>query len=66
MVDAVTIFAGSSTGPNSRPARKVMEQVPVSTLGSVLPALIERMRETGFSAADDLATADMPGVDFEG
>ena len=37
VVDAVTIFAGSSTGPNSRPARKVMEQVPVSTLGSVLP-----------------------------
>ena len=64
MVDVVTIFAEGSTGPNARPARKVMEQVPVFTLGSVLPALMERMRETGFSAADDLATADMPGVDF--
>ena len=33
VVDAVTIFAGGSTGPNARPARKVMDQVPVSAFG---------------------------------
>ncbi len=65
VVDAVTIFSGGSTGPNARPARKVMEQVPVSTLGSVLPALIEKLRVTGFTAPDELSMADMPGVDYE-
>ena len=65
VVDAVTIFAGGSTGPNARPAQKVMEQVPVSTLDSVLPALIEKLRATGFTPVNDLSTSDMPGVDYE-
>ena len=65
VVDAVTIFAGGSTGPNARPARKVMEQVPVSTLPDVLPSLIERLRESGFTTSDKLTTAEMPGVDYE-
>lgn len=65
VVDAVTIFAGGSTGPNAHPARKVMGQVPVSTLGSVLPTLIEKLRETGFAASDELPTAGIPGVDYE-
>ena len=65
VVDAVTIFAGSSTGPGARPAEKLMEQVPVSTLGAVLPGLIERLRQTGFTNANELTTADVPGVDYE-
>ncbi len=43
VVDAVTIFAGGRTGPNPRQAEKVMEQVPVSMLDEVLPALIENL-----------------------
>ena len=65
VVDAVTIFAGGRTGPNAQPARKVMEQVPVSTSGSVLPALMEKLRGTGFTVSDELSTAQMSGVDYE-
>ena len=65
VVDAVTIFAGGSTGSGARPAEKLMEQVPVSTLGAVLPGLIERLRQTGFTNTNELTTADVPGVDYE-
>ena len=65
VVDAVTIFAGGSTGPNARPAWKVAEQVPVSTLGTVLPGLIEKLKTEGYGANGDLIGSDIPGIDFE-
>ena len=65
IVDAVTIFAGGSTGPNSRPARKLAEQVPVSTLGAVLPGLIERFRANGLETNEGLIESGIPGIDFE-
>ena len=51
VVDAVTIFAGGSTGPDTRPARKVAEQVPVSKLGTFLPTLIEKLKADGLNAS---------------
>ncbi len=65
VVDAVTIFTGGRTGPNARPAEKLMEQVPVSTLGTVLPALIEKLRASGFAGTSGVSAGDIPGVDFE-
>ncbi len=65
VVDAVTIFAGGSTGPNARPAKKIAEQAPVSTLGAVLPGLIEKLRASGFEAREDLLESGIPGIDFE-
>ena len=65
VVDAVTIFAGGSTGPDARPAKKVAEQVPVSTLGAVLPDLIEKLKADGFNADEGLSLAGIPGTDFE-
>ena len=65
VVDAVTIFAGGSTGPNARPARKVAEQVPVSMLGTVLPKLIGKLRGEGYGASGNLVESEIPGVDFE-
>ena len=65
VVDAVTIFAGGRTGPNARPAKKLMEQVPVSTLGDVLPGLIEKLKASGFEANEDLSGSEIPGIDFE-
>ena len=65
VVDAVTIFAGGSTGPGTRPARKVAEQVPVSTLGTVMPTLIEKLKADGFNASEDLSLTGIPGTDFE-
>jgi len=66
VVDAVTIFAGGSTGPNARPARKLAEQVPVSALGAVLPGLIGKFRANGLEANEDLIDPGIPGIDFEG
>ena len=65
VVDAVTIFAGGSTGPNARPAKKLAEQVPVSKLGTVLPIIIERLNAGGFAANEGLTGSDIPGIDFE-
>ena len=65
VVDAVTIFAGGSTGPNARPASKVAEQVPVSTLGAVLPGLIEKLKPGGYGISGGLIGSDVPGIDFE-
>ena len=65
VVDAVTIFAGGGTGPNARPARKLAEQVPVSTLGAVLPGLIEKFRATGLETNEGLIDPSIPGIDFE-
>lgn len=65
VMDAVTIFAGGSTGPNARPAQKLMEQVPVSALGAVLPGLIERFRANGFDNSEGLIDPNIPGIDFE-
>ncbi len=65
VVDAVTIFAGGSTGPDARPARKVADQVPVSTLGAVLPTLIEKLTADGSNPSEDLSLAGFPGTDFE-
>ena len=65
VVDAVTIFAGGSTGPNARPARKLAEQVPVSALGAVLPGLIGKFRANGLEANEDLIDPGIPGIDFE-
>ena len=65
VVDAVTIFAGGSTGRDARPARKVAEQVPVSTLGTVLPALIEKLTADGPDSIEGLSLAGIPGNDFE-
>ena len=64
-MDAVTIFAGGGTGPNTRPARKLAEQVPVSTLGAVLPGLIEKFRATGLETNEGLIDPSIPGIDFE-
>ncbi len=57
VVDAVTIFAGGSTGPNARPAQQLMERVPVSSLGAILPGLIERLRANGFKPDEGLIEA---------
>lgn len=65
VVDAVTIFAGGSTSPNARAARKLAEQVPVSTLGAVLPGLIEKLRASGFEVNQDSLESGIPGIDFE-
>ena len=65
MVDAVTIFTGGSAGPGARQAEKLMEQVPVSTLGDVLPALIEKLARNGSIEMDSLAAPVMPGIDHE-
>jgi len=65
VVDAVTIFAGGSTGPNARPARKLAEQVPVSALRAVLPGLIGKFRANGLEANEDLIDPGIPGIDFE-
>ena len=65
VVDAVTIFAGGSTGRDARPARKVAEQVPVSTLGTLLPALIEKLTADGPDSSEGLSLAGIPGNDFE-
>ena len=65
VVDAVTIFAGGRTGPNAHPAKKLVGQVPVSTLGVILPGLIEKLRVCEFEANGDLFGSDIPGIDFE-
>ena len=65
VVDAVTIFVDGSTGPNARPARKLMEQVPVSTLGAVLPGLVANLRASGLEANEDLLESGIPGIYFE-
>lgn len=43
VVDAVHIFAGGRTGPDARPAEKIMELVPVEMLPEVLPMLIRNL-----------------------
>jgi ferredoxin-nitrite reductase len=43
VVDAVHIFVGGRTGPDARPAEKIMELVPVSLLPEVLPMLIRNL-----------------------
>ena len=65
VVDAVTIFAGGSTGPNPRAARKLAEQVPVSALGAVLPGLIGKFRANGLETNEALIDPRIPGMDFE-
>ncbi len=65
VVDAVTIFAGGKTGPDARAARKIVDQVPVSTLGKFLPGLIAKLRKNGFNPSQGLSEIDMPGIDFE-
>ncbi len=65
VVDAVTIFAGGRTGPNARPAEKLMEQVPVSTLGDVLPAIVEKLSDPGFTGIDSASIPPVSGVDYE-
>ena len=47
VVDAVTIFAEGRTGPSACEAEKIMEQVPVSRLNEVLPAIIANFSRTG-------------------
>ena len=63
VVDAVTIFAGGNTGPNARPAQQLMERVPVSSLGAILPGLITRLRANGFEPDDALLGASIQGID---
>lgn len=41
VVDAVDIFAGGRTGLDPRPGKKILERVPVSTLGEVVPRILE-------------------------
>ena len=65
VVDAVTIFAGGRTGPNARPARKVVEQVPVSSLGTLMPGLIERLKSDMNGICTGSIGAEIPGMDFE-
>ena len=65
VVDAVTIFAGGKTGPDARAARKIVDQVPVSTLGKFLPGLIAKLKGNKFDPNIDLTETDMPGIDFE-
>ena len=65
VVDAVTIFAGGRTGPNARPAGKLMEQAPVSTLRDVLPTIIEELTAPGFAGLESISTPTVPGVDHE-
>ena len=65
VVDSVTIFAGGKTGPNARAAQKIVDQVPVSTLGKFLPGLITKLKGNGFNPSKDLTETDMPGIDFE-
>ena len=45
VVDAVNVFTGGRTGPNPKAAEVIMEQVPVSKLDDVLPAIIARFSE---------------------
>ena len=65
VVDAVTIFAGGSTGPDARPAQQLMERVPVSSLGAILPDLITRLRANGFEPDDALPGASIQGIHSE-
>lgn len=43
IVDAVHIFVGGRTGPDARPAEKIMELVPVDLLPEILPTLIKNL-----------------------
>lgn len=43
VVDAVHVFVGGRTGPDARPAQKIMELVPVSMLDEIVPALIRNL-----------------------
>jgi len=43
VVDAVHIFVGGRTGPDARPAEKIMELVPVTLLPEILPTLIKNL-----------------------
>jgi ferredoxin-nitrite reductase len=43
VVDAVSIFVGGRTGPDARPAERVMELVPVAMLDDVVPLLVSNM-----------------------
>jgi ferredoxin-nitrite reductase len=43
VVDAVHIFVGGRTGPQARPAEKIMELVPVTMLPEILPTLIKNL-----------------------
>jgi ferredoxin-nitrite reductase len=44
VVDAVHIFVGGKTGPDARPAEKIMELVPVTLLPEVLPMIIKNLK----------------------
>lgn len=43
IVDAAHIFVGGRTGPDARPAEKVMELVPVDMLPEIVPMLIRNL-----------------------
>lgn len=43
VVDAVHIFVGGRTGPEARPAEKIMELVPVSLLPEIIPMLVRNL-----------------------
>ena len=43
VVDAVTIFVGGRTGPDARPAHRLMEVVPVTMLDDIIPLIISNM-----------------------
>jgi ferredoxin-nitrite reductase len=43
VVDAVTIFVGGRTGPDARPAHRLMEVVPVSMLDDIIPLVISNL-----------------------
>ena len=43
IVDAVHIYVGGQTGPQARPAEKIMELVPVDMLPEILPMLIKNL-----------------------
>jgi ferredoxin-nitrite reductase len=43
VVDAVSIFVGGRTGPDAKPAEKLMDLVPVEMLDDVMPLLISNL-----------------------
>jgi ferredoxin-nitrite reductase len=43
VVDAVSIFVGGRTGTDPKPGEKIMELIPVSMLGEVIPVVLQHL-----------------------
>jgi ferredoxin-nitrite reductase len=44
VIDVVNIFVGGDSGPDARPAEKIMDTIPITMLDEMLPVVIGNLQ----------------------